>query len=166
MDISKIDILDKKFSTAFWGYKRHDVEMFLQEVADYVGELAEQKSQQDLNIKHLEEKLQEHRSREEVLQHTLLTTQKMTDDIKANANRQAKVIVQEAQSKAEDILRQAHKRLAQIHEDISELKKQRAHFEIKLRSMVESHLKLLESHDEEHMHLEEAESKLKFLQRS
>ena len=166
MDISKIDILNKKFSTAVLGYKKNDVEMFLQEVADYVGELAEKKSQLDQDIKHLEEKLQEHKSREEVLQNTLLTTQKMTDDIKANANKQAKVIVQEAQSKAEDILRQAHKRLAQIHEDISELKKQRAHFEIKLRSMIESHLKLLESHDEEHLHLEEAESKLKFLQKS
>ncbi|WP_291322457.1 DivIVA domain-containing protein [Desulfonatronospira sp.] len=166
MDISKIDILNKKFSTSVLGYKKNDVEMFLQEVADYVGELAEKKSLLDQNIKYLEEKLKEHRSREEVLQSTLLTTQKMTDDIKANANKQAKIIVQEAQSKAEDILRQAHKRLAQIHEDISELKKQRAHFEIKLRSMIESHLKLLESHDEEHLHLEEAESKLTFLQKS
>jgi len=166
MDVSKVDILNKKFSTALLGYRKRDVEVFLQEVADSLGDLAEKKSDLDKSVKHLEEKLQEYRGREEILQNTLLTTQKMTDDIKANANKQAKIIVQEAQSKAEDILRQAHKRLAQIHDDISELKKQRAHFEIKLRSMIESHLKLLESQDEEYFHLEEAESKLKFLQKS
>ncbi len=166
MELTKVDILNKKFSTTIWGYKKRDVETFMQEIADQVGGLAERNSELEQHIKHLEEKLKEHKDREEVLQNTLITTQKMTEDIKANANKQAKVIVQEAQSKAEDILRQAHKRLAQIHEDISELKKQRAHFEMKLRSMIESQLKLLNSHDEEESYVEEAESKLKFLQKS
>ncbi len=163
--ISKMDILNRKFSTVIIGYKKHDVEIFLQEVADTLGSIAEKKSRLDMEVKQLKEKLKEHKDREEILQNTLLTTQKMTDDIKANANKQAKIIIQEAQSKAEDILRQAHKRLAQIHEDISELKKQRTHFEIKLRSMVESHLKLLDAHDDEYLQMEEAEAKLKFLQK-
>ncbi len=163
--ISKMDILNKKFSTVLFGYKKHEIEIFLQEIADSLGSIAEKKSKLDMEIKLLREKLREHKDREEVLQNTLITTQKMTDDIKANANKQAKIIIQEAQSKAEDILRQAHKRLAQIHEDISELKKQRTHFEIKLRSMVESHLKLLDAHDDEYLQLEEAEAKLKFLQK-
>ncbi len=163
--ISKMDILNRKFSTVIIGYKKHDVEIFLQEVADTLGSIAEKKSRLDMEVKQLKEKLKEHKDREEILQNTLLTTQKMTDDIKANANKQAKIIIQEAQSKAEDILRQAHKRLAQIHEDISELKKQRTHFEIKLRSMVESHLKLLDAHDDEYLQMEEAEEKLKFLQK-
>ncbi|WP_028574498.1 DivIVA domain-containing protein [Desulfonatronovibrio hydrogenovorans] len=166
MDISKIDILNKKFSSSLFGYKKQDVEMFLQELADYVGTLAEQKMDLERSLKGLEEKIQEYRGREEILQNTLVTTQKMTDDIKSNAQKQAKLIIQESQSKAEDILRHAHKRLAQIHEDISELKKQRAHFEIKLRSIIESHLKLLDSQDEDNLHLEEAESKLKFLQKA
>ncbi|MFW5730090.1 MAG: DivIVA domain-containing protein [Desulfonatronovibrionaceae bacterium] len=166
MDLSKIDILNKNFSTSFLGYRKQDVEVFLQELADYVGAMAEKEMNLENNIKILEEKLDEYKSRENMLQQTLITTQKMSDDIKANAQKQAKLMVKDAQSKAEEILRHAHKRLAQIHEDISELKKQRAHFEIKLRSIVESHLKLLDSQDEENLHLEEAESKLKFLQKT
>ncbi|RQD61792.1 MAG: DivIVA domain-containing protein [Desulfonatronovibrio sp. MSAO_Bac4] len=165
MDISKIDILNKKFSSSLIGYRKQDVEIFLHDLADHVGSLAEQKMGLERNLKVLEEKLDEYKSREQILQDTLVTTQKMTDDIKANAQKQAKLIVKESQAKAEDILRHAHKRLAQIHEDISELKKQRAHFEIKLRSMIESHLKLLDSQDEDSVLLEEAESKLKFLQK-
>jgi cell division initiation protein len=165
MDISKVDILNKKFSSSLVGYKKQDVETFLQEVADHMGLLAEQKENIERKKRALEEKLKEYKAREDTLQNTLLTTQKMTDDIKANAQKQAELIVRESQAKSEDILRHAHKRLAQIHEDISELKKQRAHFEIKLRSMIESHLKLLDSQDEDNLQLEEAESKLKFLQK-
>lgn len=164
MEVSKIDILNKKFSSSLIGYKKQDVENFLQELADYVGVLAEEKMELERSVRLLEEKLEEHLSRQEILQNTLVTTQKMTDDIKANAQKQAKLTIKESQAKSEDILRHAHKRLAQIHEDISELKKQRAHFEIKLRSMIESHLKLLDSQDEDNLQLEEAESKLKFLQ--
>ncbi|MFO7726942.1 MAG: DivIVA domain-containing protein [Desulfonatronovibrio sp.] len=164
MEISKIDILNKKFCSSLIGYKKQDVENFLQELADYVGSLAEEKMHLERRVRSLEEKLEEHLSRQEILQSTLVTTQKMTDDIKANAQKEAKLTIKESQAKSEDILRHAHKRLAQIHEDISELKKQRAHFEIKLRSMIESHLKLLDSQDEDNLQLEEAESKLKFLQ--
>lgn len=166
MDISKVDILNKKFSSGLIGYKKHDVETFLQEVADHMGLLAEQKEDVERKKRTLEEKLKEYKAREDTLQNTLVTTQKMTDDIKANAQKQAELIIRESQAKSEDILRHAHKRLAQIHEDISELKKQRAHFEIKLRSMIESHLKLLDSQDEDNLQLEEAESKLKFLQKA
>lgn len=166
MDISKIDILNKKFSSSIFGYRKQDVESFLQELADNIGLLAEQKMELERSLRVLEEKLQEHKNREDILQNTLLTTQKMTEDIKANAQKQAKLIIKESQAKSEEILRHAHKRLAQIHEDISELKKQRAHFEIKLRSMIESHLKLLDSQDEDSLHYEEAESKLKFLQKA
>ncbi len=165
MDISKIDILNKKFSYSLIGYRKRDVEAFLQDLADHAGMLAEQKMELERSLRLYEEKLQEHKSREDTLQQTLITTQKMTEDIKANAQKQAKLIIKEAQAKSEDILRHAHKRLSQIHEDISELKKQRAHFEIKLRSMIESHLKLLDSQDEDNLLLEEAESKLKFLQK-
>jgi cell division initiation protein len=166
MDICKIDILNKQFSSSLVGYKKQDVESFLQELADHVGIMAEEKMDLERKQAVLEEKLKEHKDREDVLQNTLVTTQQMIDDIKANAQKQAKLIVKEAQAKSEEILRHAHKRLAQIHEDISELKKQRAHFEIKLRSMIESHLKMLESQDEDNLILEEAESKLKFLQKS
>lgn len=163
MDLTKVDILNKKFSSSLVGYNKHDVDVFLQELADYVGMLAEQQREFERTVHSLEEKLQEHRDREDILKHTLVNTQKMTEDIKANAQKQAKLTVKEAQVKSEEILRHAHKRLAQIHEDISELKKQRAHFEIKLRSMIESHLKLLDSQDEDNLLLEEAEAKLKFL---
>ncbi|MBT8763005.1 DivIVA domain-containing protein [Desulfohalobiaceae bacterium Ax17] len=163
MSTSKVDILNQKFSTSLFGYKKAEIDIFLQEVADQLGKLAEEKENLQKQVEAFSKSLEEYKSREKILQSTLITTQKMVDDLKANAHKQAKLIVEEAQAKAEDILNQAHKRLAQIHEDITELKRQRTHFEIKLRALIESHLKLLESNSIEEQQVDEIESKLKFL---
>ena len=163
MSTSKIDILNHKFSTSLFGYKKVEIDIFLQEIADRMGKLAEEKEALQNQVEALSKNLEDYKSREKILQNTLVTTQKMVEDLKANAHKQAKLIVEEAHAKAEDILNQAHKRLAQIHEDITELKRQRTHFEIKLRALIESHLKLLETSINEERELDEMESKLKFL---
>jgi len=60
-------------------------------------------------------------------------------------------------------LGQTHNRLAQIHEDITELKRQRAQFEVRLRSLVEAHLKLLDVEHDRDRELAELEDKIKIL---
>ena len=163
MNTSKVDILNQKFSTSLFGYKKVEIDLFLQEIADRMGKLAEENQALQNQVEALSKNLEDYKSREKILQNTLVTTQKMVEDLKANAHKQAKLIVEEAHAKAEDILNQAHKRLAQIHEDITELKRQRTHFEIRLRALIESHLKLLETSINEERELDEMESKLKFL---
>jgi cell division initiation protein len=149
-----------------FGYKRQEVDVFLQEVAERIGELSEERKALEAKVEELSKSLSEYKSREGVLQNTLVTTQKMVDDVKANAHKQAKVIVEEAQNKAEGIINQAHKRLAELHEDISELKRQRTQFEINLNSLLDSHKKLLEQTGRDDQEIDEAENKLKFLTRA
>ena len=145
IDISKIDILNQKFSTSFFGYNKTEVDLFLQELANSMGQLAEENEDLQKQVETLSKTLEEYKGREVLLQNTLMTTQKMVDDIKANANQEAKNIVEEARIQAEKILRQAHERVERIQEDIRELERQRQHFEVKLKALIESHLKLLES---------------------
>jgi len=114
-------------------------------------------------IKTLEGILAEHRSREQTLRDTLVTTQKMIEDIKATAQKEAQLILDAANAKAENMLNQAHIRLAQLHDDLSELKRQRTQFEVKLKSILDAHVSLLEMDKEEQQALEAAESKVKFI---
>jgi len=161
--VSKIDILNREFSRRMRGYDRAEVDAFMTEAAETVGEMTERIAGLEETVATLENALDEHKSREQTLRDTLVTTQKMIEDLKANAQKEAQLILDAANAKAENMLNQAHLRLAQIHDDISELKKQRTQFEVKLRSILESHLKLLEQDKEEQAALEEAESKLKYL---
>ncbi|MFO7818028.1 MAG: DivIVA domain-containing protein [Thermodesulfobacteriota bacterium] len=166
MSISKVDILHARFGKSFFGYNRHEVDVFLQDVAEQIGDLAEQREILGARVEELEKNVSDFKSREGVLQSTLISTQKMVDDVKTNAHKQAKLIVEEAQNKAEGIMNQAHKRLAELHEDISELKRQRTQFEVSLNSLIDSHRQLLEKSTHEDYELDEAENKLKFLTRA
>ena len=163
MAVSKIDVLNKVFSRSFRGYTCAEVDAFLQDVAESLGALAEDKEGMQARLARLEESLEEHKSREVTLRDTLVTTQRMIDDMKSNAQKEAQLIIDAANQKAEVMLNQTHQRLAQLHGDISELKKQRTQFEVKLRSILDAHVRMLEADKDEQAKLDEAESKLKFL---
>ncbi|EPR42176.1 DivIVA domain-containing protein [Desulfovibrio sp. X2] len=164
--LTKIDIDNKTFSRRFRGYDKREVDAFLQEVSEVLGETADQRQRLQETVERLEGLLDEHKQREQTLRDTLMTTQKMIDQLKANARKEAQLIVDEAQGKAEEILNQAHLRLAQIHNDIVELKRQRTQFEVKLKSLLDAHQKLLELESREQEEIDSVESKLTFFKKA
>ena len=163
MSVTKIDVLNKIYPRSFRGYSCADVDAFMQEVAESLGGLAAERDSLIERVDRLEEALDEHKGREATLRDTLMTTQRMMDDMKANAQKEAQLIIDAANSKAEVMLQHSHQRLAQLHGDITELKKQRTQFEIKLRSILDAHVRMLEADKEEQAELDAAESKLKFM---
>ena len=86
--------------------------------------------------------------------------------MKQNARKSAELVVAEAEVTAEKILNRAQNRLAQLHEDITELKRQRMQIEVQIRSVIESHAKLLEIGKEDARIREEEDDKLKLLRQS
>ncbi|MGD9184667.1 MAG: DivIVA domain-containing protein, partial [Desulfobacterales bacterium] len=86
--------------------------------------------------------------------------------MKENAQKSAELIVAEAEVKAEKILNKAHNRLAQLHEDIAELKRQRMQIEVQISSVIEAHGKLLEISKEGMKAMDDEDSKIKLLQQN
>ncbi len=166
MTLSKIDLLNKKFSKSLFGYSKSEVDQLMSELADVLGTIADDKKQLVKKIERRDTSIGEFRQREETLRDTLMTTQRMIDDLKATARKEAELIINEAHSRAEVILQQAHNRLAQIHEDINELKRQRTRFEVELKAVLESHLKTLEISNPELEKVEAIEAKLKFFKKA
>lgn len=166
MTISKIDLLNRKFSKRMWGYAPDEVDQVMHEVAEMLGAVAEERKTLIKKVKRMEGSVDEFRQRDETLRDTLMSTQKMVEDIKVGANREAQLILDEARAKAESMVQQGHNRLAQLYEDIENLKRQRSQFEIQLRGLIESHLRMLESDDPSESRLENLESKLKYLRKA
>ncbi|MGE4299827.1 MAG: DivIVA domain-containing protein [Desulfovibrionaceae bacterium] len=163
MTVSRIDIVNKSFGKRLRGYDVTQVDFFMQEVAETVGKLAEERKLLLARITDLEASLEEHRGRERTLRDTLVTTQKMTDELKATAQREAQLIIDAANAKSDSLLNHAHMRVAQVHEDISDLKRIRAQFDMKVRSVIDSYLALLDMGQKEEEELDAAESKVKYL---
>ncbi len=166
MTISKIDLLNRKFSKRVWGYAPEEVDQLMNEVAEMLGVVAEERKNLIKKVKRMEASVEEFRQRDETLRDTLMSTQKMVDDIKSGAQREAQLILDEARTKAEGMVQQGHNRLAQLYEDIENLKRQRSQFEIQLRGLLETHLRVLDSEDPAENRLESLESKLKCMRKT
>ncbi|MBA4358742.1 MAG: arabinan synthesis protein [Desulfovibrio sp.] len=153
----------KEFSRSFRGYAPQQVDAFLEKTAQEMEDLRRESDDHHRQVEALHEELKAFRNRQENLEATLLQARQLSQETKANAEREAQLIVAEAELQAEKILGQAHNRLAQIHEDIAELKRQRVQFEVRLHSLVEAHLKLLDVERQRDRELSELEDKIKIL---
>ena len=163
MLLSPLEIQQKQFRLrTFKGLDAKDVESFLQKVADQMSGLLKEIDELKRDLGEKQRQLGEHREREQTLKNTLISAQKTVEQMKVNAQKEAKLLVSEAEVKAERILNNAHNRLAQIHEDIAELKRQRTQFELKIRATIETYQKMLDMQKEEEAEAAGLESKLKF----
>ena len=165
MKITPLDVEQKQFRVRFRGFDVGEVDGFLEEMADQVKALLSENEDQQKDIERLMREVAEFREREEGFKEAMVNSQKALDDMRKNAEKEAELIVAEAEMKAEKILSAAHNRLTQLHEDISELKRQRMQLEVELGTILEAHRRLLEMSAEAVDAEEMSEEKLKYLKR-
>jgi cell division initiation protein len=145
MNITPLDITQKHFRRALRGFNREEVEGFLAMVAvEFEALVRESTALREDNHKKAEE-IAEFRSREKVLQETLVTAQKASQEIREAARRETQITLSDAELQAEKIVQGAHARFLRVVDEINELKRQRVQLEGHIRMIVESHLKLLDA---------------------
>jgi len=144
MKITPLDIQKKAFRSVWRGVDQAEVDAFLELVATEFEEVVRENISLSEELRRKTGRLAEFKERENVLQETLLTAQKITADIKDQARKESELIMREAERQAEKVLQDAHRRLVELLQDIAELKRQRAGFEAGLRQVVQSHLAMLD----------------------
>ncbi|MGC3998750.1 MAG: DivIVA domain-containing protein [Anaeromyxobacter sp.] len=145
MNITPLDITQKHFPKTFRGLDPEEVEAFLSLVAvEFEALVKDNQALRDDNQRKAEE-IVEYRGRERALQETLVAAQKASEEIRDSARKEAEITISDAELQAEKIVQGAHSRFLRIVDDINELKRQRVQFEASVRTLVESHLKLIEA---------------------
>lgn len=166
MTITPLDIQQQQFKTRFRGFDIREVDTFLEQMADAFELLQSENKKLREEINRLKLESQGYKEREETFKRAMLNSQKVLEQMKQNARKSAELVIADAEIKAEKILSRAQYRLEQLHEDIAELKRQRMQIEVQIRSIIESHSKLLEIGKEEAGIREEEDAKLKLFKQS
>jgi cell division initiation protein len=166
MKITPLDIQQQQFKTRFRGFDIREVDAFLEQMAETFESFQKDNQNRGDEVRRLELEIQGYRKREETFKRALLNSQKVLDQMKDNARKSAELIIAEAEVKAEKILNKAHNRLAQLHEDIAELKRQRIQIEVQISSIIEAHSRLLEIGKEGMKESDEEDAKIKLLKKS
>jgi cell division initiation protein len=166
MKMTPLDIQQQQFKMRFRGFDVREVDTFLELMANGFESLQSENARLRQEIKRLQLEAQGYREREESFKRAMLNSQKVLEQMKENARKSAELVVAEAEVKAEKILSRAQNRLSQLHEDITELKRQRSQIEVQIRSVIEGHAKLLDIGKEESRIREEEDNKLKIFKQS
>ena len=166
MKITPIEIQQQQFKVRFRGFDVREVDRFLEQMTDTFELLQQENENAQNEIRRIKLESQGYKEREETFKRAMLNSQKVLNEMKENARKSAELIIANAELKAEKILNRAHKRLAQLHEDIAELKRQRMQIEVQIRSIIEVHTKLLEIGNEGMKAMDEEDAKLKLLKQS
>jgi len=166
MKLTPLDIQQQQFKVKFRGFDIQEVDNFLEQMASEFEALQNENIIFQEQISKLEAEIKDYKSREDTFKRAMANSQKVLEQMKENARKSAELILSQAEVKAEKLLNKAHNRLAQLHEDTSELKRQRMQIEIQIRSIIETYTKLLDMGKEERKQMDEEDSKVAFLKQS
>jgi cell division initiation protein len=138
MRVAPLDLRQQKFRTVFRGLDRTEVVAFLTEAADDYEHALREIDRLRQDLQRMEGLLGEHREREANLRNTLLTAQRLADEIKDAAQNEAKMIVREAEGRADLLLQRAQGRLGEVERDINELRLRRRDVEGSLEASIQA----------------------------
>jgi len=158
--ITPLDIQQQQFTVRFRGFDMQEVNSFLETVANELEEQTKKNNELREKLERKESRIWEYQNMEKTLRETLMVaqatseemkknSQKAAGDLKANAQREAAFTVSRAREQAEKLIAEANARLAEIQATISDLRGKRIIFEQEFRSILATHLKLLEASSEE-----------------
>jgi cell division initiation protein len=138
MNVSPLDLRQQRFRSAFRGFDRVEVTSFLLAVADDYEHALRETDRLQQDISRMEAVLNEHREHERSLKSTLMAAQKLADDIKTNAEQEARRIVTEAEGRSELLLGKSEARLEAAEREIDMLKLKRKDVETSLAGTIQT----------------------------
>ncbi|MEJ2721421.1 MAG: DivIVA domain-containing protein [bacterium] len=145
MRLTPLDIRKQEFRKGMRGLDADEVYAFLSTVADeYEAVINDNKALRE-RLLELDDKVQEYRNMEKTLRDTLLTAERVTVEAKENARRESDLIVKEAQIEAEKAVRDIRTTAMKLRQEIQELRQQREGYLSRMKILVESHMKFVET---------------------
>jgi cell division initiation protein len=136
--LTPLDIQKQTFARGLKGYNVDEVRGYLHLIAEEVERLVRDVDRLSRENAMLREELEEHNARERILKDTLLSAQKVSEDVKANAHKEAELIVKDAELLSDRLTSQAMSRVGDLERAIQDLKIERRGNRNKLQSMLDT----------------------------
>ncbi len=138
--LTPLDVRSQEFQRAFRGYDTAQVDEFKLAVSDELERLVRERAQQEERVRSAHEQLRGFRDRERAMNEALIAAQQLRVDSRAQAEREAELVVREAKTEAERILERAHQEEAVVRERAAGAARQFTAYVASFRSLLERHL--------------------------
>ena len=149
MRITPVDVRNQEFGKSFRGYDPSEVDSFLERVYSSLEDLIKENAELKERLTAAESTLIGYKDLEGNLKAALVTAQKSAEEIRENATKEAQLLMRETKMKAERNLEEAHNTLSGLKKQIADLEDTRKEYLARLKSLVETQLRVLESMERE-----------------
>lgn len=140
---SSKEIRQITFEKVVRGYRPEDVESFMDKIADEYDSIIKEKQEIEEQLYILAEKIEQYKGEEESIKSTLISAQKLGDNIVNESKQKADAILKEANIRKNDILANAHEELTGNEDNLVRIRKEVSDFKIKVLSMYRGHIESL-----------------------
>jgi len=138
--LTPLDVRSQEFQRAFRGYDTAQVDEFKLAVSDELERLVRERAQHEERVRSAQEQLRGFRDRERAMNEALIAAQQLRVDSRAQAEREAELVVREAKTEAERILERAHQEEAVVRERAAGAARQFTAYVASFRALLERHL--------------------------
>jgi len=160
MKISPMDIQRQAFGRRLRGLDADEVRAYLNIVAEEVAALQMERDRLHHEVQEVRSLLEEHRQRETILKNTLLMAQRVSEEIKENARKQAETVIKEAEIQSDHLIELAQSRAHEVERGILDLRAHRTALRTDVRALITRLTRILDLQEEV-----EVEDNLRFLKR-
>ena len=137
-DLTPLEIQKQTFARTLKGYSADEVRGYLHLVAEEIERLLQSVDRLSRENAMLRADLDEHSERERILKDTLISAQKVSEEVKANARKEAELTVKDAELLSERLVAQAMARVNELQRTIQDLKVERKVARNRLQSMLDT----------------------------
>ncbi len=143
MNITPLDIQQKRFHVGFRGYESREVDAFLELVREEMETLMREVAEQREFRQVYDQRMAELQEREETVKNTMIMTQKLADDTRENARKEAELIIKDAEFRSREIINRAQQEKVKLEAEIQELKRRKHHFLEDVKKVIQMHLEMV-----------------------
>jgi DivIVA domain-containing protein len=145
--LTPLDVRRYDFGRALRGYDPARVDQFRDQVADEMERLARVNQDLDQKARAFHEQLRAFRERDRALNEALVSAQQMRQETREQAEREAALIVREAQAEGERYIEAARAEVRKVQDELQTLERSRRAYLAQMRSLVSRHLSEIEASD-------------------
>lgn len=145
MRITSMDIDNKEFRRSIRGYDPDEVDEFLDKIAEDYESVYKENSIYKEKVVAYEEKIQHYKKIEDTIQNTLVLAQNAAEQAKRSAQKEADIIIKNANDSAQRIIDKAHNDVLRINDEYEKMKQEFNKFRTKYRNFMNSQIEMFES---------------------
>jgi len=149
MSLSPVELRHQRPKRRPLGYRVSEVDQIMIDATSAFETVWRDRANLEDRVHELETSLGELRDTEQAMRDALVTAQRAADEMRAQASRDAELIVREAEARAREIIHKTYAEREQVRRETERLRADELQFRARLRSLLGSTLQSVRDHEEQ-----------------